>query len=511
VLARAGHVTAVATRVVAALAFVAIQGGALFAVPIAAADGNTDDISVGPRTVELLATTDQQPVSAPLTVTMTGPTPAQVSLQIADAVAAPNGGLAVATIGSTAWSLERLATITPATINYTPNGATQNFTVNVTVSGIVVRSPRAGFITTSVLEVVPSGNGGTTLSQGLIVNTPIIAAPAASVADQSLIAKANLFGASLSAVPSRPWLAIDQVVPDFIPGLVNHGPMSVTARIVNTGDTILRTETTFTFAQIPFDSWVSNNNDPGTEILRTKAATGYALPGQAATISASSASTGAGAATDSSGGDDQLPAIGLIRVTATTTGSVGGVSAPTLIQYQTIVVFPWKEGLAGLLVVIALAPVLARVFRGFFRFIGAILSSPFRLLGAIGNRLPGRRNRRAATPKRGGEVDENAIAERLSSLGRDDAAESAEAAAVAEAVAATGFRGESTGSFYRPSPAVPTYAAAGYGVAGRSSSTGAAGVDDGEPEGIPGPPLPSVPVGPRVTPGGPNAGSACTI
>ena len=490
----------VGARVLAALAFVALEASALLAVPFTAAD-NTDDISVGPSTLELLANADQAPVSAALTVTMTGPSAAQVSIEVADAVPAPNGGLQVATIGSTAWSLERIATISPATIDYVPNGGTQTFTINVTVSGIVARSPRAGFITTTVLEVVPSGNGGTTLSQGLVVNTPVVAAPSTSVTDPALSAKANLFGAALTAVPSRPWLAIDQVVPDFIPGLVNHGPMSVTARVVNTGDTILRTSTTFTFAQLPFNSWISNNNDPGTEILRTKAATGYALPGQPATISASSAQTDTG-----SSSDDALPTIGLIRVTATTTGSVGGVAAPTLVQYQTILVFPWKEGLAALLVVLAIFPLLARAFGGVFRMIKKILLSPFRFLAAIGQRLPGRRNRRAPTPKRGGEVDEDAIAERLSSLGGDDRAESAEAAAAAEAAEVTGFLGSDTGSFFRSSPSSPSFGAAGYGVASRTP----AGHGGAEPEPVPEPipaPHPSVPVGPKVTEDGPNAGT----
>ena len=498
-----------ALRLATLAAFVAVQSSAPFgAVPVNAAGGATDDLAVSPRTIELLAGSEQQPVTGTMTITMTGPTPAQVSLSLADAAAAPNGGLAVAPVGSTTWSLERITTISPATLNYAPNGSTQTFTVSVTVTGIVARSPRAGFITTTVLEIVPTDNGGTTMAQGLVVNTPLVAAPSSSVNDPALISKAALSGSSLSAVPSRPWLAIDQVVPDLIPGLVNHGPMAATARIVNTGDTILRTETTFSFATIPFDIYLKNANDPGTELFHTQPTSGYALPGQGATITASSAQPSNG------GGDDALPAIGIVRITATTSATVGGVAAPTLVQTDTVLVFPWKEALAAILVVLALFPVFSRLFGAAGRLVKAVVTAPFSALGRAGRRVVPQRplSKEAPTQKRGGDVDEAAIAERLHNLGHDDAAE-AEAQAAAEAAEA-GWTPPAIGPDGHLAP-IPYRSAKAAATSDAPASTqltigpgASAPAQALEPQAIPTFPQPArLLVGPCVPETGPNAGT----
>lgn len=482
-------------------AFVTLQASAPIAGPVLAAATTTDDLSVSPGTLELFATAPQQAVSAPLTLTIAGPTPAQVSLSIADAVAAPNGGLAVASLGTTAWTLDRIATVAPTSLDYVPNGSTQTFTVTVTVAGSVARGARAGIITSSVLEVVPSGGGGNTLAQGIVVNTPVVAAPDTSIKDAGLVAGAQLTGSSLVASPSRPWLAIDQVVPDLIPSLVNHGPMAATARVVNTGNTILRTETVFSFSSVPLDAWFRNSNDPGTEILRTKASSGYALPGQTASFSASSAQGASGQS-----GEDALPTIGIVRIAATTSATIGGVSAPTLVQSQTVLVFPWKEALAALFVVAALFPLIARGLRALWRAISRLLAAPLRPFRALAGRLPKRDRGRAQAPKRGGDVDEDAIAERLAELGARDAeseAMAAEAAAAAEAAEATGGLLPHMADV----PVAAPIAVAGAGFPG-APALGSLPVGPGEPVASAVKPLRTPP---SSVWGGPNDGSSCTI
>ena len=73
----------------------------------------------------------------------------------------------------------------------------------------------------------------------------------------------------------------------------------------------------------------------------------YALPGQAAVSSASSQITAPGAAPV-----DTLPFIGIVKVTATTTGTLGPLAAAPVVQSTVFLVFPWKEALALLLVIV---------------------------------------------------------------------------------------------------------------------------------------------------------------
>lgn len=335
-----------------------ILGAALVAAPSLVMGVNARlELSVSPGRVVIETRPDGAPITQSLTVTVQVTVPAEIKIGMSDVVAGPDGGLVPAPLGSTPYSLGASTAVAPALILVDPSDSVQTFNVTVTVTAAASDPPHLGILAVSLFPRGASDGGSGFVAQGLAMNSTVLTRPPAGGEAAIADAKAALAATDITVKRGAPWTQVDQVIPDLFPALVEHGPVTAVARFTNTGNLILDSTTTFKFASVGPLAWLPGSTETGSNLYTITPLPGYALPGQIMSVDADSLLRAKDASPT-----DMLPFIGFVRITATTTGTLGALSAQPITQSIVILVFPWKELLA-LLVLVALWS----LFRAWFK------------------------------------------------------------------------------------------------------------------------------------------------
>ncbi len=333
-------------------------GAALVAAPTFAAGVNARlELSVTPYRVVIESRPDGAPITQALTIIVQVTVPAEVRIGMSDVVAGPDGGLVNAALGSTPYSLGTSVVVEPALILVDPGADRQTFKVTIAVKAAASDPPHIGALTVALFPRGKSDGVTGIVTQGLSMTSTVLSRPPeggeAAIADATAVLQAS----ALEVRRGAPWTPLDQVVPDLLPALVDHGPVTAIARFTNTGNVILDSTTTFKFSSVSPLALLPGNTETGPNLYSITPLPGYALPGQV-TSSDADRMLRAKDATPT----DMLPFLGFVRITATTTGTLGALQAEPIRQSIVILVFPWKELLALLLVVL-----LWSLFRAWFK------------------------------------------------------------------------------------------------------------------------------------------------
>jgi len=329
----------------AAVSSLALLGLVMVTGPSSAA-GASVTLSVSPERIQLSASPGQSTADANLTVDVTTSIPAHVAATITDVVADEEGNWVPAPLGSTSYTLKPVLQMDPQSFAVSPSANIQHIPIRLAVPVSSMDRPRVGIVSVTLIPGSSSSDKSTAVGQGLTIDTVVVAETAPQAVTGAADVKVSLAGSGLGVRTSRGFTFADSLVPD-LPGLVDHGPVTAIAHYRNDGDFVVDAQTTFEYASVSPLSLLPASSDSGHVFYLLTQVHQYALPGQAAASSAVSQVPVKGA-----GPVDTLPFIGLVRVTATTTGSLGPLQAAPVVQSTVFLVFPWKEALVILLVIV---------------------------------------------------------------------------------------------------------------------------------------------------------------
>jgi hypothetical protein len=344
-----------------------LVGAAIAAAPTQAIGANTK-LGLGfatPRVV-LRAQPGGGPVTGTLQIRVQATIPAQLQVAPRDAVSDAKGALVSAPFGSTSYSLGPSLTISPAAIDVAASDAEQTFNITVTVRVGASDPPHLGIL---AVTLFPPGGGsqrsGTAITQGLGMDATVVSMPPNGGEAAVPGATAALAAADITVRRGAPWTPVDQVIPDLLATLVDHGPAEAVVRFTNTGNVILDSTTVFQFASVGPGALLPGNTDAGSPFYTVTQIPRYALPGQITSSDGDSLLR-----IKDSAPVEMLPLIGVVRITATTTATLGSIAAAPLTQSIVIVVFPWKELLALVLLLVLLRIVRSGLRRAWSRLRG---------------------------------------------------------------------------------------------------------------------------------------------
>lgn len=321
----------------------------LLGAGIASAPSNAAGISMtlttSPPRLQLSAAPGATTTKGTIHAIVRTPAAASLSVRVADAVASEDGRWMEAPTGSTSYSLSPALTWTPQSVELPASADDQTIDIALTLPTDQMDKPRAGIVSVILVPAVAGPASDLTVQQGLRIETIVVSEVATQPLTGNADVRVSLLGTGLTADPANEFTIVDSTIPDVIPGLVDHGPVTTAAHYRNNGDFIVDAQTTFDFASVgPMAMFGSD--DPGDVFYTLNDAHHYALPGQPAVAKGTSLVEANGAKVDS------LPFIGFVKVTATTTGTLGPLAAAPVVQSTVFLVFPWKEALALLLVIV---------------------------------------------------------------------------------------------------------------------------------------------------------------
>lgn len=324
------------------LACLAVVGAVAVSTPTTASAAGRVGL-IGPGRLVLTQSTDG--AMAKLTLSVEASVPAALSLEVTDVVTDGIGNRQSVPAGSTSYGLASQVRVDPGgPIQISPESGRQVINFTLQIPSDALDRPRIGILHAMLVPTDSSGSGGITVQQGAGLETVIVSDLRQGVIPDSKPAMESA-GLSIARVVRSP-APFDAILPDAIPGLIDHGPIEVVSRVRNSGKMILNVQTAVQFSSVGPGA-IFSGSDPG-RILRTVNLPAHsALPGQ---VSADS-TTSDTASPDGAAGTDSLPWLGLVRVTATTTGKLGPLASEPVVQSTTFLVAPWKEGLVVLLAI----------------------------------------------------------------------------------------------------------------------------------------------------------------
>lgn len=323
-----------------------LAGAALVAAPASADRDTSVSITAGPTRVEFLGR--DAALAQPIAVWIEGARPGTVELSLVDAVPDPDGGWVSVPFGSTPGSLQGLASLDPPSFRYEPDGTRQDFRAMLSVDPAALDGVRVASVVITFDADESADTADSLVTTQGAVELQVLAAP--SAADLASLPGVSLALAKegLSIASEDAWTFIDAILPD-LPGIVNHGPITVTSTGRNAGDLVLDHRVTYEFRRVSPLSVLPFFEDDGDGAgYRVENVPRYLLPGQDFRDSVSSQIP----ASDGRPAVDSLPFIGVVRIEAISTGSLSGLEADPATIGRTVLVFPWKETLALALLVV---------------------------------------------------------------------------------------------------------------------------------------------------------------
>jgi hypothetical protein len=343
-----------------------LVGAALVAAPAQAFGANAKiGLRLESSRVVVHAQPDGGAVTANVQFRIQATIPAQVRIVPWDVAVDAAGALSQVAFGSTPYSLGPTLTFSPELIDVAPSDAEQIFKVTVSVAAAASDPPHIGMLGITLLPASASQGGDASVTQGLGMGVTVLSAPPEGGEAAIANARASLAATDFTMRRGAPWTLVDQVIPDLLPGLVDHGPATAVARFTNTGNVILDSTTKFQFSTVGPLAWLPGSSEVGSPFYTVTQLASYALPGQIMSVEADSLLRANDAAPF-----DMLPFVGFVRVAATTTAVLGSISADPITQSTVIFIFPWKELLALILLLVVLQIVRIVLRRGWRRLRG---------------------------------------------------------------------------------------------------------------------------------------------
>ena len=266
---------------------------------------------------------------------------ASIKVELVDIFSDSTGAKKAIPLGSSPFSPEGLVTFTEITSLYEPSADFQYFDVSFRFSeDLALDRPVLGGLSISLVPENPTGDQQ--VVQSSIVGT-FAYLPATGI---------NLEEYAPGLLLAGP--TIERVTPDFFPlnllpnfpFALNHGDVRLTYQLSNTGLIFLETSTDISVEQIGLFGQQDKQ-------VFSSSVSAFLVPGQQSeeAIEISSAES-----------ESQLLGIGLYRFTTTATGEIGDQITTSTSNQQLLVIFPWKQSLLALVLLIVFRK---RVFRAF--------------------------------------------------------------------------------------------------------------------------------------------------
>jgi hypothetical protein len=266
---------------------------------------------------------------------------ASIKVELVDILTNSSGAKRAIPLGSSPFSPEGLVTYTEIFSLYEPGEDFQYFDVSFRFSeDLVLDRPVLGGLSISLVPENPAGDQKGV--QSSIVGT-FAYLPANGI---------NLDEYAPSLTLTGP--TIERVAPDFFPlnllpnfpFALNHGDVQLKYQLSNTGKIFLETSTDISVEQVGLFGQQDKE-------LFSDSVSAFLVPGQrsAEAIEVSPAES-----------ESQLLGIGLYRFTTTATGEMGDQITTSTSNQQLLVVFPWKQILLALVLLVVFRK---RVFRAF--------------------------------------------------------------------------------------------------------------------------------------------------
>ena len=198
-------------------------------------------LSVGPGRLVLEGPIAGGSADGQLIVRVKAPFGVRVTATLADVALGADGTPVRAPLGLTGWTLRNVATLTGNAFDYQPGLGQASFTVSVTGRAPAFEQPRLGLVVVTAVPVAGSGaSASASASVAGIVMTGPDAVSAAAVADAAPILQADPLGIS-----RNPWTWLDASTGNPWPGLLDHGPATLTWHVQNKGDSAGLVSTTY--------------------------------------------------------------------------------------------------------------------------------------------------------------------------------------------------------------------------------------------------------------------------
>jgi hypothetical protein len=266
---------------------------------------------------------------------------ASIKVELVDIFSDSSGAKRAIPLGSSPFSPEGLVTYTEIFSLYEPGEDFQYFDVSFRFSeDLVLDRPVLGGLSISLVPENPAGDQKG--FQSSIVGT-FAYLPATGI---------NLDEYAPSLTLTGP--TIERVTPDFFPlnllpnfpFALNHGDVQLKYQLSNTGKIFLETSTDISVEQVGLFGQQDKE-------LFSDSVSAFLVPGQlsAEAIEVSPAES-----------ESQLLGIGLYRFITTATGEIGDQITTSTSNQQLLVVFPWKQTLLALVLLVVFRK---RVFRAF--------------------------------------------------------------------------------------------------------------------------------------------------
>lgn len=266
---------------------------------------------------------------------------AKIKVELVDLYSHSSGTKRVIPLGSSPFSPEGLVSITEISSLYEPSKDFQYFDVSFRFSeDLDLDRPVLGGLSISLVPENPTGDQWS--AQSSIVGTfAYLPATGINLEDYA----PGLFLSELTIERVTPDYFPLNLLPDF-PFVLNHGDVSLTYQLKNTGQIFLETSTDITVEQLGLFA-------PQEKQIFSDSVTAFLVPEQQSQEVIEISPTES---------QSQPLGIGLYRFTTTATGEIGGQITTSTSNQKLLVIFPWKQSLLSLVLLIVLRK---RVFRAF--------------------------------------------------------------------------------------------------------------------------------------------------
>lgn len=257
---------------------------------------------------------------------------AKIKVELVDLYSHSSGTKRVIPLGSSPFSPEGLVSISEISSLYEPSNDFQYFDVSFRFNeDLDLDRPVLGGLSISLVPENPTGDQGS--AQSSIVGT-FAYLPATGI---------NLEEYAPGLFLSEP--TIGRVTPDFfplnllpnIPFALNHGDVILSYQLKNTGQIFLETSTDITVDQVGL--FAQQNKQVFSDSVAA-----FLVPEQQSQEVIEISPTES---------QSQPLGMGLYRFTTTATGEIGGQITTSTSNQQLLVIFPWKQSLLALVLIIA--------------------------------------------------------------------------------------------------------------------------------------------------------------
>lgn len=278
--------------------------------------------------------------------------PGSIQVELVDIYATSTGSKRSIPLGSSPFTPDQLVEFTESYPGYEPSAEFQYFDISFKFKpNVELDRPVLGGLS---ISIVPQDQGEGEAEEGTSVASAIVAT-FAYLPDSGLNLAEYQPGLSLTG-PTIERVSEDffplNLIPD-IPLLLNHGDLEASYIITNTGKIFLETSTQLVINQL---GWLNWNPEPVFSSIPKEI---FLVPGQ---------QTSASIEIKPEAQSTELLGIGVYNFQTVATGTLGDQISTSTLNQQVLVIFPWKQSLIGLVLLVLFRKQLAKLARWVFEY-----------------------------------------------------------------------------------------------------------------------------------------------